>query len=78
VQGIQQQGGMAVAGSNSRSPLDGAMLECLAVIPAANERSVEEELNLAVKTYVLSQFAEHGESRLVERAFAERSTVGLK
>ena len=54
------------------------MLECLAVIAAANDRSVEEELNLAVKTYVLSQFAEHGESRLVERAFAERSTAGSK
>ena len=54
------------------------MLECLAIIAAANEHSIAEELNLAVKTYVLSQFAEHGESRLVERAFAERQTSALK
>jgi len=67
-----------VAGSDSRSPLDGTMLECLAVIAAANDRSVEEELNLAVRTYVLSQFAEHGEEQLFEQAFAEGSIAGSK
>jgi hypothetical protein len=54
------------------------MLECLAVIAAANDRSVEEELNLAVRSYVLNQFAEQGESRLLERAFAEPSATASK
>ena len=54
------------------------MLECLAVIAAANDRSIEEELNLAVKAYVLSQFADYGESWLVGRAFAERSPTASK
>ena len=67
-----------MAASNMQSPLDGAMLECLAVIAAANDRSIEEELNLAVKTYVLNQFAEHGETQLVERAFSERSITAAK
>jgi hypothetical protein len=76
--GLQQQGGLALTGRNRQSPLDGGMLECLAVIAAANDRSVEEELNLAVRSYVLNQFAEQGESRLLERAFAEPSATASK
>ena len=48
--------------------LDTVMLETLAVIAAANERSLVEELNRAVRTYVLNECAEHGELRLLERA----------
>lgn len=66
---------MALAANNSKSPLDAGMLECLAVIATANNRSVEEELNLAVKSYVLNQFAEHGGEYLAERAFAEGSAA---
>ena len=71
------QGGTALAGMNG-NPLDVGMLECLAVIAVANNRTVEDELNIAVKTYVLNQFAEHGENRLVERAFAEQSVAASK
>ena len=49
------------------------MLECLAVLAAANGRSLVEELNVAVKTYVLKEFAEHGEHTLVERALCDRA-----
>jgi len=48
--------------------LDTVMLETLAVIAAANERSLVEELNRAVRTYVLNELAEHGELRLLEQA----------
>ena len=41
--------------------LDTVMLETLAVIAAANERSLVEELNRAVRTYVMNELAEHGE-----------------
>jgi len=51
--------------------LDAGMLETLAVIAAANDRSLVEELNRAVRTYVLSELAEHGEFRLFERAMSE-------
>jgi len=54
------------------------MLECLAVIAAANDRSLVDELNLAVKTYVLREFAEHGEGRLVERAFSDQPAAAAK
>jgi len=67
-----------LAASDNGNVLDTAMLECLAVIAAAHDRSVEEELNLAVKTYVLSQFAEHGEGRLVERAFSDQPATIAK
>ena len=60
-----QQGGVAVAASDKHNVLDTALLECLAVIAAANDRPLVEELNLAVKTYVLREFAEHGEGQLV-------------
>ncbi len=48
------------------------------MIAAAHDHSLAEELNLAVKTHVLSQFAEHGESQLVERAFSDQSTAAAK
>lgn len=67
-----------MAGSNIQNVIDTAMLECLAVIAEANDHSLTEELNLAVKTYVLNQFAEHGESQLVERAFSDHSTAAAK
>ncbi len=53
--------------------LDTVMLETLAVIAAANERSLVEELNLAVRTYVLNEIAEHGEPRLFEQAVSEEA-----
>ena len=67
-----------MAGSDIQNVLDTAMLECLAVIAAAHHHSVEEELNLAVKYHVLSQFAKYGESQLVERAFSDQSTAAAK
>ena len=67
-----------MAGSDKYNVLDTAMLECLAVIAAANDRSLVEELNLAVKTYVLKEFAEHGDDRLVERAFSDQPTTAAK
>jgi hypothetical protein len=70
--------GMALAGSDNNSVLDTGMLECLAVIAAANERPLVEELNLAVKTYVLKTFAEHGDDWLVERAFSDQSAAAAK
>jgi hypothetical protein len=54
------------------------MLECLAVIAAANHRTIIDELNLAVKSYVLTEFAEHGEDRLVERAFCDQPAAASK
>lgn len=48
------------------------------MIAAANDRSIEEELNLAVKAYVLDQFSEYGETQLVERAFSGRSITAAK
>jgi len=53
--------------------LDTGMLEALAVIASANERSVVEELNVAVRAYVLSQLAEHGGARLLERAASKEA-----
>jgi hypothetical protein len=70
--GGSQQGGLALAGRDKQNVLDSAMLECLAVIATAHDRSLAEELNLAVRSYVLNQFAEHGEGRLVERAFSDQ------
>jgi len=72
------QGGLALAASDKHNVLDTAMLECLAVIAAANDRSLVEELNLAVKTYVLKEFAEHGGDWLVERAFTDQPAVVAK
>ena len=67
-----------MAGSDIQNVLDTAMLQCLAVIAAAHDHSIEEELNLAVKAHVLSQFDEYGESQLVERAFSDHSTAAAK
>jgi len=53
--------------------LDSVMLETLAVIAAANERSLVEELNRAVRTYVMKELARHGELDLLERAVAEEA-----
>jgi hypothetical protein len=53
--------------------LDTVMLETLAVIAAANERSLVEELNRAVRTYVLNELAEHGELRLLKQAVSEEA-----
>ena len=53
--------------------LDTVMLETLAVIAAANERSLVEELNRAVRTYVLNELAEHGELRLLEQDVSEEA-----
>ena len=67
-----------MAASDKHNVLDTAMLECLAVIAAANDRPLVEELNLAVKNHVLREFAEHGEGQLVERAFLDPSTATAK
>lgn len=64
--------------SDNHNVLNTAMLECLAVIAAANERSVVEELNLAVRTYVLKSFADHGDDWLVERALSDHSVAPVE
>lgn len=53
--------------------LDTVMLETLAVIAATNERSLVEELNRAVRTYVLNELAEHGQLRLLGGAVSEEA-----
>jgi len=58
--------------------LDAGMLETLAVIAAANERSVVEELNRAVRTYVLNALAEHGELPLLERAVSHGARAPIE
>jgi len=50
--------------------LDTVMLESLAVIAAANERTLVEELNRAVRTYVMNELAEDRQLRLIEQAVA--------
>jgi hypothetical protein len=55
---------MDVRGENV---LDTVMLESLAVIAAANDRSLVEELNRAVETYVLNEIASKGESGILKR-----------
>lgn len=46
--------------------LDNTILQELAVIAAANDRSLIEELNLAVETYVLNEMASFDKLRSVE------------
>jgi len=58
--------------------LDAGMLETLAVIAAANERSIVEELNRAVRTYVANAIAEHGELRLLERAASHGASAQIE
>ena len=53
--------------------LDTVMLESLAVIAAANDRSLVEELNRAVESYVLNEIASQGESGILRRVLS-RST----
>lgn len=50
--------------------LDRVMLESLAVIAAANDRSLVEELNRAVESYVLNKIASLGEGGILKRALA--------
>jgi len=50
--------------------LDTVMLESLAVIAAANERTLVEELNRAVRTYVMNELAEDRQLRLIQQAVA--------
>lgn len=67
-----------MARSDKQNVLDTAMLECLAVIAAANDRTLVEELNLAVKTYVLDEFAAHGDGQFMERAFSDHPAATAK
>jgi len=57
-------------GVRSDKVLDTVMLESLAVIAAANDRSLVEELNRAVETYVLNEIAAQGEGGLLRRVLA--------
>ena len=47
--------------------LDTVMLESLAVIAAANDRSLVEELNRAVESYVLREIASQGKQGISRR-----------
>jgi len=58
---------MDVRGGNV---LDTVMLESLAVIAAANERTLVEELNRAVEAYVLSEIAAKGKGGILKRVLA--------
>jgi hypothetical protein len=55
--------------------LDTVMLESLAVIAAANARSLVEELNRAVESYVLNEIASQGERGILKRALARSSEL---
>ena len=46
--------------------LDNTILQELAVIAAANDRSLIEELNLAVETYVMNEMATSDKLRSLE------------
>jgi len=54
------------------------MLHWLAIIAAAHKRDLAEELNIAVESHVQSEFAEHGEKKLIERAFAEQKRTAMR
>ena len=56
--------------SENDNVLDTIMLESLAVIAAANERTLVEELNRAVRTYVMTELAEQSQLHLIEQAVA--------
>ena len=64
--------GMGERGDNV---LDAVMLEGLAVIAAANARSLVEELNRAVESYVLNEIASQGERGILKRALARSSEL---
>lgn len=57
--------------ARSDNVLDTVMLESLAVIAAANERSLVEELNRAVEKYVLNEIAAQGEGGLLNRVLTK-------
>jgi len=60
---------------HSDKVLDTVMLESLAVIAAANDRSLVEELNRAVEMYVLNEMTAQGESGILKRALAQGAEV---
>ncbi len=72
------QGGLALAGSDKHNILDPTLLKCLAMTAAAHERTLEEELNCAVKTYILQEFTEHGVDQLAERTLSDLPTAAAK
>ena len=55
--------------------LDSIMLESLAVIAAANDRSVVEELNRAVATYVLQEIRSNNDLRNLEESLLARASA---
>jgi len=59
-----------LAGSQNRDVLEAGLLECLAVIAAANGRTIEDELNLAVKAYVLQSLAEQDGQGVIPRTLS--------
>lgn len=59
----------------SDNVVDTVMLESLAVIAAANDRSLVEELNRAVESYVLNEVASQGQQGIVDRALARGSEL---
>jgi len=63
-------------GGRSDNVLDTVMLESLAVIAAANERSLVEELNRAVETYVLNEMASQGEGGILKRVLSRSADSG--
>ncbi len=58
--------------------LDPTVLEGLAVIAAANGRSVEEELNIAVKTYVVSILSDRNREAFVKLVPSEATSGGRR
>jgi hypothetical protein len=56
--------------------IDTAMLESLALIAAANERSLVEELNLAVQAYVHEQMPSSCETGYPQQSYAKSVQPG--
>ena len=54
-------------GSRDDNVLDNTMLQSLAFIAAANDRSLTEELNRAVETYVLNEMASSTKFQALDR-----------
>jgi hypothetical protein len=71
----EEQGGAGMRSGDERV-IDTAMLESLALIAAANDRSLVEELNLAVQAYVLEQIPPRRGLERLQRAFAEPAQTG--
>lgn len=53
--------------------IETAMLESLAMIAAANQRSLIEELNLAIQAYVLEQMPVRSPLQRLNRVLSESS-----